>query len=49
MGCNFHMKNKLKFEIFDDKKVLYAKIFFFVTTKNSNYQILPKNLGTFQR
>ena len=49
MGCNFHMKNKLKFEIFNDKKILSANIFFSVTTKNSNCEILSQNLGTFQR
>ena len=42
--CNFHIKNKLKFEIFNDKKSFYAKIFFSVITKNSNWEILPKNL-----
>ena len=35
-SCNFHIKNKLKSEIFNDKKSLYAKIFFSVITKNSN-------------
>ena len=48
-GCNFHIKNKLKSEIFNDKKSLYAKIFFSVITKNSNCEILPKNLVTFKR
>ena len=41
--------NKLKSEMFNDKKSLYAKIFFFVITKNSNWEILPKNLVTFKR
>ena len=41
--------NKLKSEISNDKKSLYAKIFFFVTTKNSNWEILSKNLVTFKR
>ena len=27
-GCNFHIKNKWKSEIFNDKKSLLAKIFF---------------------
>ena len=48
-GCNFHIKNKLKSEIVNDKKSLYAKIFFPVITKNSNWKILPKNLVTFTR
>ena len=33
-GCNCHIKNKLKSEIFNDKKALLAKIFFSVMTKN---------------
>ena len=48
-GCNFHMKIKLKSEIFNDKKILSAKIFFSIITKNSNREILPKNLFTFKR
>ena len=48
-GCNFHIKNKLKSEIFKDKKGLIAKKKFSVTTKNSNREILPKNLVTFKR
>ena len=48
-GCNFHVKNKLKSEIFNDKKKLLAKIFFSVITKNSNWEILTKNLVTFKR
>ena len=47
-GCNFHIKNKLKSEIFNDKKSLSAKIFFSVITKSSNWEILPKNLVTFK-
>ena len=39
----FLHKNKLKFEIFNDKKSLQAKVFFSVITKNSNWEILPKN------
>ena len=42
-GCNCHIKNKLKSEIFNDKS-LQAKIFFSVITKNSNWEMLPKNL-----
>ena len=48
-GCNFHIKNKLKSVIFNDKTSLQAKIFFSVITKNSNWEILPKNLVTFKR
>ena len=46
--CNFHVKNKSKSEIFNDKKSLQAKIFFSVVTKNSNWDILTKNLVTFK-
>ena len=53
--CNFYIKNKLKSEIFTDKKVkifsqqnhifpLNAKIFFSVITNNSNWEILTKSL-----
>ena len=48
MGVQLSHKN-LKSEIFNDKKSLLAKIFFFVITKNSNWKILPKNLVTFKR
>ena len=48
-GRNFHIKNTLKSEIFNDKKSLQAEIFFSVMTKNSNWEILPKNLITFKR
>ena len=41
--------NKLKSGIFNDKKSLEVKIFFFVITKNLNWEILPKNLVTFKR
>ena len=41
--------NKLKSEIFNDKKSLEVKMFFFVITKNSNWEILHKNLVTFKR
>ena len=40
---------KIKSEIFNDKKSLLAKIFFSVITKNSNWEILPKNLVTIKR
>ena len=42
------MKNKLKSLIFYDKKNLSAKMFFSVTTKNLNWEILTKNLVTFK-
>ena len=48
-GGNFHIKNKLKSQIFNDKKRLEAKIFFSVITKNSNWEILTENLVTFKR
>ena len=48
-GCNFHIKNKVKSEIFNDKKSLQAKIFFSAITKNSNWEILPKNLITLSK
>ena len=41
-------RNKLKSEIFNDKKV-YKQKYFSVLTKNSNWEILPKNLVTFKR
>ena len=41
--------NKLKPQIFNDKKSLWAKIFFFVITNNSNWEVLPKTLVTFKR
>ena len=40
---------KIKSGIFIDKKSLQAKIFFSVITKNSNQEILTKNLVTFKR
>ena len=40
---------KIKSEIFNDKKSLQAIIFFTVITKNSNWEILPKNLVNFKR
>ena len=45
----FSHKSKLKSEIFNDKKSLKVKIFFCVITKISNWEILPKNLVTFER
>ena len=40
---NFYMKNKLKPEIFNNKKSLQAKMFLSVITMNSNWEILTKN------
>ena len=48
-GGNFHIKNKLKSGIFNEKKSLYAKIVFSVIIKNSNWEIWSKNLVTFKR
>ena len=48
-GCNFHIKNQLKSEIFNDKKSLQANIFFSFITKNLNWEMLPKNLVTFKK
>ena len=48
-GCNFHIKKKGKSEIVNDKKNLQSKIFFSAIIKNSNWEILPKNLVTFKR
>ena len=48
-GCSFWIKNKLKSEIFNDKKVLQTKIFFSVITKNLNWEIFKNNLLTFKR
>ena len=42
-GVQISHKNKLKSEIFNDKKSLKAKIFFSVITKSSNWEILTKN------
>ena len=40
-------KNKLKSEIFKDKKSLRTKLFLSVLTKNLNWKSLTKNLVTF--
>ena len=48
VGCNFHIKNELKSEIFKDKKV-YKQKYFPLSTKNSNWDILSKNLVAFKR
>ena len=39
-GCNFCKRNKLKSKMFNSKNSLQTKIFFFVITKNSNWEIL---------
>ena len=41
-GLQLH-KNKLKSEIYNDKKSLYRKIFLSVITKNLKWEILAKN------
>ena len=48
-GCNFSTKNKTKSGIFNDKKSLKTGIFCSIGTKNSNWEILIKNLVTFKR
>ena len=50
-GCNFHIKinQNIKIWIFNGKKSSWAKMFFSVITKNSNWEISPKNLVTFKR
>ena len=48
-SCSFYIKIKLKSQIFNNKKSLSAKMFFSVTTKNLNWEILIKNLVTFKR
>ena len=48
VGCNFHIKNKLKSENLMSKKV-YKQKFFSVITKNSKWGILTKNLVIFKR
>ena len=48
-GCSFYIKNKLKSEILNGKKV-NLNFFFSVATKNLNWVILTfKNLVTFER
>ena len=47
-GLQSSHKKKLKSEIFNDKKSLWANIFFSVITKNSNWEVLPKSLVTFK-
>ena len=46
--CNFYIKDKLKSEIFNDKKV-YKQKYFSVLTENSNWETLTKNLVIFER
>ena len=45
-GCNFYIKNQPKSKIFNDKKFFETKMFLSVMTKNSNWEILTKNLDT---
>ena len=47
-GWQFLPKNKLKYKIYDDKKV-YKRKYFSVVTKNFNCKILTKTLVTFKR
>ena len=47
-GCSFYMKNKLKSELFNRKKI-YKKMFFSFMTKNFNWEISTKNFVTFKR
>ena len=37
--CNCHIKNKLKYEIFNDKKGLYISKNIFLCHKNSNWEV----------
>ena len=48
-GFQFSHKKKKKTEKFNDKKGLQAKTFFSVITKNSNWEILLKNIVPFKR
>ena len=48
-GCNFHIKNRLKSVICNDKKKFTISKNFSVITKNSNGEILTMNLVTFKR
>ena len=48
-GCSFYLKNKLKSEIYNDKKSVQTKNFFSVVAKNLNWEILTKSLGTFKK
>ena len=46
---SFFIKNKLKSEICNDKKIYKTKMFFSATTKNLNQEILTQNSVTFKR
>ena len=48
-GVAIFTQQKIKSEIFNDKKSFQAKIFFSVITKNSNQELLTENLVTFKR
>ena len=47
-GLQFLHKNKSKSEIFNGKKRLWAKKYFSIITKNSNWKISTKNLVIFK-
>ena len=47
--CSFYIKNKLKSEIFNDKKGLSAQTFLSLITQNLNWEILTRNLAIFKR
>ena len=47
-GCSFYITNKLKSEIFNDKKVYQQKCFS-ITTKNFNWEVFSKKLVTFKK
>ena len=46
--CSFYIKNKLKSEIFNEKKV-YKQKYFSVITKNLTRENFTKDLGTLRR
>ena len=43
-GCTFYIKNKLKSEMFNDKKSFLTEMFASVITKNLKWESLTKNL-----
>ena len=47
-GCTFDIKNKLKSEMFNDKKSFLTEMFASVITKNLKWETLTKNLLTFK-
>ena len=48
-GSYCRIKNKLKSNNKRQKQFLYKRKYFSVITKNSNWEIFPKNLGTFKK